>query len=86
VQDAAAFLKYVPDDARVDYHHFGILGEDFKKRRLITIYRIGDEELEGDELDCLPCSVEGSTLFLSSLEQGYWEEQEGQYGLDQPVG
>ena len=54
-----AFMKTLPEDRYIDYHYFAVLGEDFTKRKMVTIYRIGDEDLVGDELDALPCSVAG---------------------------
>jgi hypothetical protein len=42
VEDCVAFLKSAPDDSCVDRYHFVVLGEDFKKRSLVTVYRIGD--------------------------------------------
>ena len=52
-------MKNLPVDRYIDYHHFVVLNEDFTKRKLMTIYRIGDENLVGDELDALPCSAAG---------------------------
>jgi hypothetical protein len=59
IEDVVAFMKTLPDDCYVDYDYFAVLDEDFTKRRMVTIYRIGDECLIGDELDALPCSVAG---------------------------
>lgn len=52
-------MKELPEGRYIDYHYFAVLGEDFAERRVVTIYRIGDEYLRGDELDSLPCSVAG---------------------------
>ncbi|KAF2821919.1 hypothetical protein CC86DRAFT_410320 [Ophiobolus disseminans] len=87
VDDVVAFMKKIPEDRYIDYHHFAVLDEDFTKRRLVTIYRIGNEDLVGDELDALPCSVAGSTLFLSSMNSHYWEETKANYPeKGEPVG
>ena len=59
IDDVVAFMKQLPEDRDVEYHYFAVLGDDFVKRRLVTIWRMGDEYLEGDELDALPCSVAG---------------------------
>lgn len=59
IEDVVAFMKSLPEDRDVDYHHFAVLGEDFAQRRMVTIYRIGDENLIGDELDAFPCSLAG---------------------------
>jgi hypothetical protein len=64
IKDVVAFMKTVPEERNIDYHHFCVLGEDFQKRKLVTIYRIGDEYLKGDELDSLPCSAAGKLLQL----------------------
>ncbi|PVI03234.1 hypothetical protein DM02DRAFT_726707 [Periconia macrospinosa] len=85
-EDAAAFLKTAPDDVCVDRHHFAVLGEDYEKKGLVALYRIGDEELVGGRLEKLVCSVKGSTLALSSLEKHVWEEWRGDFGEDEPVG
>jgi len=52
-------MKTLPEDRYIDYHYFAVLGEDFAKRKMVTICRIGDEDLVGDEMDALPCSVAG---------------------------
>jgi hypothetical protein len=62
IKDVVAFMKTVPEERNIDYHHFCVLGEDFQKRKLVTIYRIGDVDLVGDELDSLPCSAAGKLL------------------------
>jgi hypothetical protein len=77
VQDAIAFLKSAPEEVCVDLYHFAVLGEDFVRRAFVTIYRIGDEYLRGDEVDSVPCSVAMSTIFLSSMEPHMWEESKG---------
>jgi hypothetical protein len=64
IKDLVAFMKTLPEERYIDYHHFCVLGKDFEKRKLITIYRIGDENLVGDELDSLPCSVAGKCLLV----------------------
>jgi hypothetical protein len=46
--------------------HFCVLGEDFQNRKLVTIYRIGDADPVGDELDSLPCSAAGKLSSSSS--------------------
>jgi hypothetical protein len=46
-EDAAVFLKTAPEDLCVDWHHFAVLGKDFKKRRLVTLHKIGDEDSVG---------------------------------------
>ena len=58
-QDVLAFMKTLPEDRNIDYHHFCVLGEDYTKRKLVTMYRIGDRDFVGDELDTLPCSASG---------------------------
>lgn len=40
----------------------------------MNLCRIGDEDLKGEELDVLPCSVEHSALTLMGLEPHSWEE------------
>jgi hypothetical protein len=85
-EDAAAFLKTAPEDLSVDWHHFAVLGEDFEKRRLVTLYRIGDMDLAGGKLEKLLCSVAGSTLALSSMEKHVWEEWGNDFGEDEPIG
>ncbi|KAF2640000.1 hypothetical protein P280DRAFT_25299 [Massarina eburnea CBS 473.64] len=87
VEDVVAFMKKLPEDRYVDYHYFAVLGQDFTKRRMVTIYRVGDEDLIGDKLEALPCSIAGSTLFLSAIESHYWEETKANYPKeDEPVG
>lgn len=85
IQDVADFLKQAPDELCVDWHHFAVLGEDFSKRHVITLCRIGDEELKGEELSTLPCTVEKSTLCLSSMEPHTWEEYQADQDGDNPV-
>jgi hypothetical protein len=65
VKDAVEFMKTLPEDSYVDYHYFAVLGADFTKRRLVTICRIGDEDLMGDKLETLPCSVAGQYHYCS---------------------
>jgi hypothetical protein len=60
----------------VDRHHFVVLGDDFMKRRLATVYKIGDEDLRGDGLSEVPCSVKWIAVYLSSMEFGVWEEDQ----------
>jgi hypothetical protein len=62
------------------------LKEGFEKRRLVVVYRIGDRFLIGDELNSLPCSARGSTLFLSAMEPHYWEETKALQTGDEAVG
>ncbi|KAF4625007.1 hypothetical protein G7Y89_g13163 [Cudoniella acicularis] len=69
IQEAAAFSKLALDGLQVDWHHFAVLDEGF-----LTLCRIGDGDLVGDDLDTMPCKVEVSTLNLSSLERHVWEE------------
>lgn len=57
-------MKMLTEERYIDYHHFCVLGEDFEQRKLITVYRIGDENLVGDEMDSLPCSVAGKRLLV----------------------
>jgi len=57
-------------------HYFAVLGEDFSERGLVTLYRIGDEELMGQKLESRLCSVEKSTMFLMPMERGAWEDTE----------
>jgi hypothetical protein len=59
VEDVVMFMKDMPEDANVDYHHFAVLGRDFSSRKLLRIYRIGNEDLVGDELDSVLCSAAG---------------------------
>ncbi|KAF2124608.1 hypothetical protein P153DRAFT_390646 [Dothidotthia symphoricarpi CBS 119687] len=85
--DAVSFLKSLPDDRSIDWHYFAVLGSDYKGRGMVTIYRIGDVNLIGEELESLPCSVAGSTLFLSAMEPDYWEEtKSNQRNGNDPVG
>jgi hypothetical protein len=62
-----------------------VLGEDFEKRGYVTIYRIGNGSLGGDELGSLPCSAMGATLFLSAMESQYWEETKAMQVGDESV-
>lgn len=85
-EDAAAFLRTAPDDLCVDWHHFAVLGEDYRKRGFVTLFRIGDENLAGDNLENVLCSVKGSTLALSGLEKHIWEEWKADTKEDEPIG
>ncbi|CAI6302108.1 unnamed protein product [Periconia digitata] len=85
VEDVASFLKTVPRDLCVDWHHFAVLGEEYKEKGLVALYRIGDEDLVGSNLEKLSCSVAGSTLALSSLEKHVWDEWRVDFGQDEPV-
>jgi hypothetical protein len=82
------FLKTAPDSSIVcvDYHHFVVLGDDFKKRGLATICKIGDENLRGDKLGSMPCSVKEVSVFLYAMEPDYWEEKMAEQEGDEPVG
>jgi hypothetical protein len=62
IQDVVAFMKKLPEDRYIDYHYFAVLGDDFTNRGVVTIYRVGDEYLVGDELGALPCTVTGRCL------------------------
>jgi hypothetical protein len=86
VSDRVAFLKSAPDNSCVDRYHIVVLGEGFEKRRLVVVYKIGDRFLIGDELNSLPCSARGATLFLSAMEPHYWEETKALQTGDEAVG
>jgi len=77
-EEMAKFLQSAPEEENslLDMHYFAVLDEDFKKSGLVTIYRIGDEELKGQKLESRRCSVERSTLFLVPMERDAWEETE----------
>jgi hypothetical protein len=62
-------MKDLPEDRYIDYHYFAVLGEDFTKRRTVTIYSIGDADLMGDELDALPCSFAGKCRCIDSCTE-----------------
>jgi hypothetical protein len=83
-----AFLKTAPDNSVVcvDHHHFVVVGGDFRKRGLVTVYRIGDENLLGDRLKSMPCSAKGVAVFLYAMEPDYWEEKKAEQTDDEPVG
>jgi hypothetical protein len=55
--------KNLLEDRYIDYHYFPVLDKDFTQRKMVTIYRVGDEDLEGDTLDALPCSVTGMSFY-----------------------
>lgn len=74
IPEAAEFIKKLPNEATVDWHHFVVIDEDFLKSGIVNLWRIGDEDLKGDELDVLPCSVEHSTLELYGIGSRGWEE------------
>lgn len=85
-EQCAEFIKQAPEEYCVDWHHFAVLGEDYKKRRLVTLWRIGDGELKGERLTSLPATVAKSTLFLSGLESRIWDEcLEDHKDDDEPV-
>lgn len=66
-------MNELPEDRYMDYHYFAVLGEDFTEPRVVTIYRIGDEYLRGDELDSLLCSVAGESVHINgSLLTDAW--------------
>lgn len=60
IEDVVAFMKELPEDCYIYYYHFAILGEEYIRRKMVMICRIGDEYLVGNELDALPGSVDGS--------------------------
>jgi hypothetical protein len=70
----------------LDYHYFAVLDADYAEIKLLKIYPIGDEDLVGEELDCVTCSVRGSSLFLSAMEPHYWEETKATCEDGEPVG
>jgi hypothetical protein len=88
VQDCVAFLEKAPDSSMVcvDHCHFVVLGDDFEKRGLVTIWRIGDENLRGDKLESMTCSVKDASVFLYAMEPDYWEENMAEQEGDEPVG
>jgi hypothetical protein len=78
-------MKTLPEDRNIDYHHFCVLGEDYAKRKLVTIWRIGDEYLVGDKLDSLPCAASVATVFLSAMGSRKWEEVKDNCRDGEPV-
>jgi hypothetical protein len=73
IEDVVAFMKTVLAERNIDYHYFCVLGEDFQKRKLVTMWRIGDIDLVGDELDSLPISAAGKLLRVPFAMQPAYE-------------
>lgn len=40
----------------------------------VALCRIGDRDLQGDELSCVLVKAEESSLMLAGMEYGNWEE------------
>lgn len=74
VEDVAKWLQEKPDDVDLDSHHFAILDRRTENDGTIVICRIGNKDLEGDELDYTRLEANLASLHLGGMEYGTWEE------------
>lgn len=74
VEDVAEWLKKKPDSVDLDPHHFAVLDRRAEKDGTVVICRIGDERLNGDQLDYLRFGANEASLHLGGMEYGTWEE------------
>lgn len=74
VEEVAKWLQEKPDDVDLDSHHFAILDRRTEKDGTIVICRIGNKDLEGDQLDYTRLEANSASLHLDGMEYGTWEE------------
>ncbi|MCJ1348139.1 hypothetical protein MMC31_006370 [Peltigera leucophlebia] len=90
--DVAAWLKNKPDGVDLEGKFFGVLdkkaagcGKDGARNEegdKVVLCRIGDREGHGDKVHCVLMSAEESTLTLSGIEYGTFDqliEGKGEY-------
>ena len=73
VRDVATWLSKKPENTYLDGHFFAVLDKKAKQSKVV-LCRIGDDELKGDALSCVLMPAEDSSLTLSGMEYGTWEE------------
>ena len=73
VRDVATWLSKKPDDAYLEGKFFAVLDKKSKQSKVV-LCRIGDSKGKGDALSCVLRDAEGSSLTLSGMEYGTWEE------------
>ncbi|KAI9872753.1 MAG: hypothetical protein M1830_001231 [Pleopsidium flavum] len=78
VEDVGEFLRKAPDAVDLDRHFFAVL-DDTEQKGSITLRRIGDRQLKGDKVECLPVVANDSSLHLAGMESGTWEEHMHSY-------
>lgn len=77
IEDAAKFVASLPPSKSgnliVDRHHFAVVDDMFRERHCLTLYRVGDENLEGDEISSFPIAPKGATVYLVGQQQEHWD-------------
>ena len=69
----ASWLSKKPENVYLEGKFFALLDKKAKDG-LVVLCRIGDREGKGDELSCTLVDAEESSLMLSGMEYGTWEE------------
>ncbi len=73
-------MKNKPDKVDLEGRFFGVLdkkaaaGGNDEKEKKVVLCRIGDKEGQGDKVQCVLWSAEGSTLTLGGMEYGNFDE------------
>ena len=76
-EDVAKWLKGKPDGVDLDSQHFAVLDANTVEDKKILVFKIGDIDRKGHELDSFRFDPQRAAGFLAGLEWGEWEELKG---------
>lgn len=74
LEEVARWLRNKPEDTDLDSHHFGVVDKRSAVEGTVLLCKIGDKDLNGNDVTCRTEHARDAGNFLLGLEYGEWEQ------------